>query len=132
MFNDGALFVTGDSHAGQGDGEVDGNAIEASMAPTLQFIVHKGEGKAMTAPRAEDAQNYYVMGLDPDLDTALTKSIKETVSFLRLRGLSPSDAYALASVGVDGVAEAVDEALVIYGRIPKALVKTKTPYWTAP
>jgi acetamidase/formamidase len=112
---------------------VDGNAIEASMAPTLQFIVHKGEGKAMTAPRAEDAQNYYVMGLDPDLDIALRNAIRETVSFLGTRGMSASDAYSLASIGVDyGVAEAVDANLVIYGKIPKALFKTKTPYWTAP
>lgn len=133
VFNDGALFVTGDSHAGQADGEVDGNAIEASMAPTLQFIVHKGLGKAMTAPRAEDAENYYSLGLDQDLDKALTKSIKETVTFLGTKGLSPSDAYSLASIGVDySVAEAVDETLVIYGKIPKSIFKTKTPYWAAP
>lgn len=134
VFNDGALFVTGDSHAGQGDGEVDGNAIEASMTPTLQFIIHKGAGKTMTAPRAEDADNYYALGLDPDLDAALSKAIKETVSFLgATRGMSAADAYSLASIGVDyGVAEAVDETLVIYGKIPKSLFKTKTPYWSQP
>ena len=132
VFNDGALFVTGDSHAGQGDGEVDGSAIEASMAPTLQFIVHKGLGKTMVAPRAEDAENFYALGLDPDLDAALTKSIKETVAFLGTKGMSPSDAYSLASIGVDyAIAEAVDETLVIYGKIPKSLFKTKTPYWAA-
>ena len=132
VFNDGALFVTGDSHAGQGDGEVDGNAIEASMAPTLQLIVHKGLGKSMAAPRAEDAENFYALGLDPDLDAALTKSIKETVDFLGTKGMSPSDAYSLASIGVDySIAEAVDETLVIYGKIPKSLFKTKTPYWFA-
>lgn len=127
----GALFVTGDSHAAQGDGEVDGNAIEASMTPTLQFMVHKGAGKAMTAPWVEDAENFYLLGIDPDLDVALKKSIEESVKFLQARfGLSAADAYSLCSIGVDyGIAEAVDQNLVVFGRISKAMFKTKTPYW---
>src|ERR1700676_1489314 len=44
VFNNGALFFTGDSHAVQGDGEIDGTAIEASLTATLQFIVQKGAG----------------------------------------------------------------------------------------
>jgi len=132
VFNEGALFVTGDSHSGQGDGEVDGNAMESSMAPTLQFIVHPGAGKAMVFPRAEDAQNFYILGMDPDLNLALKKAVKETVVFLQTKGLSPSDAYSLASVGVDfAVSEAVDRNLVIYGKIPKAIFKTKQEYWVA-
>ena len=51
----GALFYTGDAHAVQGDGEINGTAIEASLTATLQFVVHKGAGKAMKWPRAEDA-----------------------------------------------------------------------------
>ena len=42
VFNDGALFYTGDGHACQGDGEVDGTAIEISLTPTVQLIVRKG------------------------------------------------------------------------------------------
>lgn len=127
----GALFVTGDSHAGQGDGEVSGNAIEASMTPTLQFILHKGEGKAMTVPLVEDAQNFYVLGMDPDLGKALTNAIKETVKFLGVRyGLSPADAYSLCSTGIDfGLAQAVDQNLVMYGKIPKSYFSKKFPYW---
>ena len=110
MFNAGAQFFTGDSHAVQGDGEINGTAIEASLTATLQFIVHKGEGKAMRWPRAEDAANYYTMGMDLDLDVAMREAAQETVDFLRERfGLSAADAYALASIGVDfRVAEAVD------------------------
>lgn len=133
VFRDGALFVTGDSHGAQGDGEVDGTAIEASMAPTFVFVVHKGAGQAMTAPYAEDADNFYLFGLDPDLDVALRKAVEETVKFLQARyGLRAADAYATASVGVDfAIAEAVDETLAVYGRVPKALFKQKAAYWTA-
>jgi acetamidase/formamidase len=127
----GALFVTGDSHAGQGDGEVSGNAIEASMTPTLQFILHKGDGKAMAVPLVEDAQNFYVLGMDPDLDKALTNAIKETVKFLGVRyGLSPADAFSLCSTGIDfGLAQAVDQNLVMYGKVPKSYFSKKFPYW---
>jgi acetamidase/formamidase len=134
VFNKGALFVTGDSHAGQGDGEVSGNANESSMAPLLQFIVHKGAGKAMRFPWAEDATNYYILGMDPDLGKAASSAVAETINWLHdNKGLSLEDAYHLSSVGVDfAISEAVDVNLVVYGAIPKAYFKTQTPYWAAP
>jgi acetamidase/formamidase len=132
VFNKGALFVTGDSHAGQGDGEVSGNANESSMAPLLQFIVHKGEGKAMRFPWAEDAANYYILGMDPDLGKAAESAVTETIHWLHdKKGLSLSDAYHLCSVGVDfSISQAVDQNLIIYGAIPKATFVRQTPYWT--
>jgi acetamidase/formamidase len=131
VFHNGAQFFTGDSHAVQGDGEVDGTAIEASLTATLQFIVHKGAGKSMIWPRAEDAANYYTMGIDVDLNVAMREATRQTVDFLRERfDLSAADAYALASVGVDfRVAEAVDSTQVVYGMIPKKLFKTNPEYW---
>jgi len=132
VFNPGALFVTGDSHAAQGDGEVDGTAIEASMTPTMQFILHKGAGKKMVWPRGEDANYFYTMGMDEDLDNAMKNAVTETVRFLEEKGLSTADAYALSSIGVDFiVGEAVDGVLLIYAAIPKSLFKTKSSYWTA-
>ena len=131
VFNDGAQFYTGDPHAAQGDGEVNGTAIEASLAATLQFVVHKGAGKAMRWPRAEDASHYYAMGMDLDLDVAMRQATRETVDFLKEQfGLSPADAYALASIAVDfRVAEAVDSVQMIYGMIPKKLFKKNPEYW---
>jgi acetamidase/formamidase len=131
VFNKGALFVTGDSHAGQGDGEVSGNANESSMAPTLQFIVHKGAGKAMHFPWAEDKANYYILGMDPDLAKAASSAAVETIHWLHdNKGLSLEDAYHLCSVGVDfAISEAVDQNLVIYATVPKAYFTKKTPYW---
>lgn len=132
VFNPGALFYTGDAHAAQGDGEVSGNAIEASLTGTLQFIVHKGKGADMPAPFAEDAENYYVMGLDEDLDNALRKSVENTVAFLQSHaGLSTADAYSISSIAVDfAVAEAVDGVLIIYGTVPKKLFLRSIPYWS--
>ena len=133
VFNAGAQFLTGDPHAVQGDGEVNGTAIEASLSATLQFVIHKDAGKTMRWPRAEDAANYYTMGMDLNLDVAMREATRETVEFLQQRfGLTPADAYALASIAVDfRIAEAVDSTQVVYGAIPKKLFKNSAPYWAA-
>ena len=131
VFNEGAQFFTGDPHAGQGDGEVNGTAIEASLTATLQFVLHKGAGRSMNWPRAEDANNYYVMGMDLDLDVALQEAVRESIAFLKDRyNFSDADAYSLSSIGIDfRVGEAVDSTLMVYGVIPKRLFKTNPPYW---
>ncbi|HEX6004338.1 MAG TPA: acetamidase/formamidase family protein, partial [Burkholderiales bacterium] len=125
IFNEGALFYTGDGHAVQGDGEVDGTAIEISLTPTFQLIVHKGKGQELKWPRAEDNACHYVMGMDTDLGQALQNAIRETALFLRQRAhLSLADAYALCSLAVDfRIGEAVNNMLMVYGAIPKSIFK---------
>ena len=132
VFHNGAQFFTGDSHAVQGDGEINGTAIEASLTGTFQFIVHKGAGRTMRWPRAEDATHYYAMGMDLDLNVAMKNAAQETVDFLReKKGLSAADAYALASIAVDfRVAEAVDAVQMVYGAIPKTIFKQNPDYWS--
>jgi len=133
VFHAGAQFYTGDGHAAQGDGEVDGTAIEISLTPTLQFIVHPGAGAAMRWPRAEDAAHYCVMGMDADLDAALANAVNEAVELLEQKaGLSAAEAYALASLSVDfRIAEAVNIIKLVYGMIPKQLFRNKPNYWHA-
>ncbi len=124
VFNEGAQFFTGDGHGLQGDGEVNGTAIEISLTPTLQFIVHPGAGRDMKWPRAEDRDCHYVMGMDTDLDEAAHLAIVESVAFLQARaGLSAADAYALTSLAVDfRIGEAVNHVKMVYGAIPKRLL----------
>jgi acetamidase/formamidase len=135
VYNAGALFFTGDAHAAQGDGEVDGTAIETSLTPVLQFFVHKGRGNTLKWPRAENATHYITMGVDKDLNQALKFAVQETVDFLmREKKLDAQTAYAIASIAVDfRVAEAVNLNQVIYGMIPKNLfVKERSSYWFKP
>jgi acetamidase/formamidase len=123
VFQPGAQFYTGDGHGLQGDGEVNGTAIEISLAPTLQFILHAGGGRQMQWPQAEDAACHYVMGMDVDLDEAARLAIRESVAFLERRaGLSTADAYALTSLSVDfRIGECVNHVKMIYGAIPKRI-----------
>lgn len=125
VFQPGAQFYTGDGHALQGDGEVNGTAIEISLTPTLQFVVHPGAGRAMRWPRAEDASCHYVMAMSTDLDDATRMAIEESVAFLEQRArLTTAKAYALTSLAVDfRIAEAVNHVKVVYGAIPKRVLR---------
>ncbi len=125
VFNPGALFYAGDPHAGQGDGEVDGAAIEASMSATLRFIVHKGAGRGIRYPLAEDKDNFYILGMNQDLNLALRSAVEETIAFLgRRAALTPTESYVVASTAVNfTVGEAVDDNLIAYGAVPKKIFK---------
>lgn len=129
VFNKGAQFFTGDGHAVQGDGEVDGGAIEISLAPKLQFLLHKG--KRIKLPRVETASDYLLTGLSIDLNEAARIALQETVEFLQAeKDLTAADAYALSSLAVDlGIGEAVDIVNLVYAKIPKKIFRSNPPFW---
>jgi len=133
VFQPGALFYTGDSHAAQGDGEVTGTAIETADSCTLQFILHKGTHLAM--PRAETATDYISFGLNADLNLAMKQAISESIDFLKeTRQIDIVNAYALCSIAVNyRVTQVVDATLGIHAMIPKRLFVNETnTYWYRP
>jgi acetamidase/formamidase len=132
VFNKGAQFYTGDGHAVQGDGEVDGGAIEISLRPTLQFILHKA--KRISSPRVETATDYITTGLDVDLNVATRLALQEAVDFLQTeKGMTAADAYAFCSLAVDlGIGEAVDVVNLVYAKIPKNVFRSNSPFWFKP
>jgi acetamidase/formamidase len=119
----GALFMTGDGHAAQGDGEVNLTAIETSLTGTFRFELLKQ--KFWTLPRAETKTHWITIGLHESLDEAMRIAVRETIKFLgETHGLDPADAYALASVGIDfEVTQNVDGVKGIHAMIPKAIFK---------
>ncbi|HEY9154712.1 MAG TPA: acetamidase/formamidase family protein [Opitutaceae bacterium] len=133
IFHKGALFYTGDSHAGQGDGEVTGTAIETANTVTLQFILHKGETLKM--PRAETPTDYIVFGLDPDLNKAMYQAITESIDFLKEKQhFDMLQAYTLSSIAVNyRVTQVVDKTLGIHAMIPKKIfINDTNHYWYYP
>ena len=133
VFQKGAGFFTGDSHAVQGDGEVTGTAIETADVCTLQFILHKGVTLKM--PRAETPTHYITFGLDPDLNLAMKQAAEEAISFLQEKqGIDIFQAYSLSSMAVDfRVTQVVDRTLGIHAMIPKKLfIKDADTYWYRP
>jgi acetamidase/formamidase len=130
IYQKGALFYTGDSHAAQGDGEVTGTAIETADTVTLQFVLHKG--KTLKMPRAETPTDYIVFGLDADLNKAMRQAVEEAVAFLEEKqGYDIFKAYSLSSIAVNfRVTQVVDQTLGIHGMIPKKIfVNDHDNYW---
>ncbi len=121
----GALFLVGDGHAGQGDGEIDITALETSLTGTLQFVVRKD--LHLTWPRAETPTHYIAMGLDPDLTQAMKIAAREVIHFLATeKHMSREEAYMLASVAVDfRVTQVVDGTKGVHAMIPKEIFKKK-------
>jgi amidase len=64
----GALLYLGDAHAAQGDGELNGNALETSME--VEFTVDVIPAKNIPGPRLLSATHLMTMGLSGSLDDA--------------------------------------------------------------
>jgi len=122
VWQPGALIYTGDSHAVQGDGEISLTALETRMQEVLiQVVLHKQ--KKFQWPVAETTTHWITLGLDKDLNTAMTLAARNAIDFLASRAkLSPHDAYALCSIAVSfRVTQVVDVARGVHAMIPKSL-----------
>ena len=115
----GALFETGDGHAGQGNGEVDITAMETFLTGTFRFIVHKD--RHLLWPRAETPTSYISMGFSPDLKEATTLAVRDMITFLvDEKHLSRDEAYMLTSVAVDvDITQLVDGNVGVHAMCPK-------------
>ncbi len=65
----GAYLYIGDGHAVQGDGELNGNALETSME--VEFTVNVVSEKSIPGPRVESSTHLMAMGLAGSVDDAL-------------------------------------------------------------
>jgi acetamidase/formamidase len=122
VWKPGALIYTGDSHAVQGDGEISLTALETRMQEVLiQVVLHKG--KNFHWPVAETATHWITVGLDKDLNNAMTLAARNAIDFLATRAkLTPLDAYALCSIAVSfRVTQVVDIVRGVHAMIPKSL-----------
>ena len=124
VWNDGALFSTGDGHAAQGHGEVDGTAIETSLKGTFQFKVRKDLGWKL--PRAETPTHLIAFGLDPDLDDAAKQALKQMIEWIMaLTGIPKDEAYALCSFACDlHVTQTVNNVKGVHAMIAKSILRT--------
>jgi len=117
----GALFLIGDGHAGQGNGEVDITALETSLTGTIQFIVRKD--LKTDYPYAETPTHYISMGFDDDLSEATRLAVRHMIELLvKEKHMSRDDAYMLTSVAGDvDISELVDGNKGVHVMMPKAI-----------
>jgi amidase len=76
----GALLYLGDGHALQGDGELNGNALETSM--DVEFTVDVIAGKRPMGPRVESPTHLMAMGLGGSLDDAFRAATANMAQWL--------------------------------------------------
>ncbi|ACT60230.1 acetamidase/formamidase family protein [Hirschia baltica] len=121
----GGLFSIGDPHVSQGDGEISGTAIEASLDVFFQIIVRK-DFKFPT-PLLETDEHWIVHGFDEDLNKAMKNTAKDMLELLTdHQDLSANDAYSLMSVAADfGITQVVDGTQGIHAKIDRGIFPNK-------
>jgi acetamidase/formamidase len=121
VFVPGALLWSGDSHAAQGNGEINLTAIETAFKE-LSLTVEVVKGSRLDWPRIETATHWITMGADPDLNRALDILRAETVKLIgEQRGSAPADAEAwLRRYSDCRIAEVVNQSKLVYCMNAKA------------
>ncbi len=118
----GAGFYVGDPHFAQGDGEICGTAIEASLDVRLRLTALGG--LSIETPVLETETHWFTHGFGDDLDAAMRMAAETMLKQLVDRvGFTADEAYSLASVAIDlGVTQVVDGTLGCHAGIAKAIV----------
>lgn len=118
---DGALFSIGDPHISQGDGEISGTAIEASLDVMFQLFVRRDF--QFPSPLLKTADSWITHGFDEDLDLAMRAASLEMLGLLTEHyDLSRDDAYSLMSVAADfSVTQVVDGRQGVHARMCTAV-----------
>lgn len=80
VYEKGALFMLGDGHAAQGDGEIDGAAIETSFS--VRFTVNLIKGKKISWPRLVNDRVIMSIGSTRPLIDALRLACVDMVNWL--------------------------------------------------
>jgi acetamidase/formamidase len=131
---EGALFSCGDAHGCQGDGEVCVTGLEAPMYAALRFTLEKGRSlpspqyrtPAPLTPFVDVAPFYGTTGVGGDLYAGAQEAVRAMVDHIvSASGLSPEDAYLLASLCVDlKISEIVDAGqYVVSALLPEAVFR---------
>ena len=123
VWNEGALFYTGDCHARQGQGELCGVALEITSKVTVVFDVIKG--KEIEWPRIESDEAIMVVGSARPMEDAARIANTELVMLLeREHGYDRWDAYQLLTqAGGLYVGNMVDTTYSLVASIDKRYLK---------
>ena len=121
--NPGALLYFGDGHAAQGDGELNGNALETSM--DVELTVDVIPGKRIGSPRVESATHIMTMGLGGSLEEALRDATSGMAEWLNEDyQLTPSEvAQVLGSAAEYRISEVADRNAGIVLKVNKDRLK---------
>jgi acetamidase/formamidase len=115
----GALLYVGDGHAAQGDGELNGNALETSM--DVEFTVDVVPQKAMSGPRVESATHIMTVGLAGSVDDSLRSATASLAQWLEQDyALTPSEIAMVLGTSVEyAIGEVADRNAGVVAKLRK-------------
>ena len=124
VYQEGALLFVGDGHALEGDGELNGDALETSM--DVEFTVKLIRGQSTQAPRFENAEYLMASGIGGSLQDALQQATTELARWLeRDYKLSPNESNVVLGTSIRyEIAEVVDPQVHIVAKVSKAVLAT--------
>ncbi len=119
VWNEGALFYTGDCHARQGQGELCGVALEITAEVTVSFEVIKSGG--IEWPRIESEDRLMTVGSARPMEDAARIAYAELIAWLEEdHGFSRLDAYQfLTQAGGLYVGNMVDTTYSLVASVDK-------------
>jgi acetamidase/formamidase len=126
VFEPGALLYVGDGHAVQGDGELNGNALETSME--VEFSVQVIHDHEIPGPRVETADYIQAMALAGSLDDAFRQATGHLTTWLLDEyKLTPSEAAQVMGTAVEyRISEVADRNAGVVARLRKSLLANLT------
>jgi amidase len=115
----GALLYVGDGHALQGDGELNGNALETSL--DVEFSVDVIRDLRIRRPRVENDEYLMAMGLAGSLDDAFREATSGLASWLEKDyGLTGPEAAILLGTTIEyEISEVADRNAGIVAKVKK-------------
>jgi len=123
VFVEGGLFMIGDVHAAQGDGEICGVGLETTAEVTLKVDVIKD--KKIKWPRLEDETHIMVAASTRPLIDAFRIAHVEMINWLVSDyGFDKWEAFqVLSQVGTARVGNVVDPKYTVVAKFPKKYLK---------
>ena len=122
VYQEGAILFVGDGHAAQGDGELNGDALETSM--DVEFTVNLVRGNSTDGPRFESDEFLMASWIANSLPDALKIATTELARWLeRDYHLNANESGIVLGTSIRyDIAEVVDPQVHIVAKISKAVL----------
>jgi acetamidase/formamidase len=124
VFVPGALLYFGDGHALQGDGEINGNALETSL--DVEVTVELIAQKRIPGPRVENDTHIMGMGLAGSIDDAFREANANLAAWLvRDYHLTPAEVAEVTGTAVEyRISEVADRNAGVVAKLSKDRLAT--------
>ncbi|WP_405102813.1 acetamidase/formamidase family protein [Micromonospora sp. NBC_01412] len=126
----GGLLYLGDGHAAQGNGELNGTAIECDL-DVLRVRLRLAPGVLLRYPRITSTEHLTTVGLGANLAEAVRIATEDMVTWAASTGLTEADAYVLCSVaGQVCLSQVVNRVVGVHLRLARNLLPRCAAWWS--